>query len=94
MVADGTWIAFTSGSERPRSVHVMHADGTDETVREGGTPTADGPPFDCWEVWAPDATELLAVCGPWTIIPMDGSEPRRLTIPPETATIDWQRIAP
>jgi len=45
-------------------------------------------------VWAPDATELLAVCGPWTIIPMDGSEPRRPTIPPETATIDWQRIAP
>src|SRR5829696_1545421 len=58
---------------------------------EGGTRTADGPPYDCWEVWAPDATELLAVCGPWTIIPMDGSEPRRLTIPPETATIDWQR---
>ena len=90
---DRTWISFTSGGELPsRSVHIIHPDGTGERVILNGS-IPDGP-FACGETWAPDATALIAVCGPWMLVPINGGDPHPLHVPAGTNVIDWQRVAP
>ena len=91
---DGAGISFgTDDSPTYGSVHHIHpwqTDGKQITVlpsagHQGGS--------DCWAPFSPDAKYLIAVCGPWILVPLDDpTKARPLPIPDGATQVDWQRI--
>lgn len=85
---DGKWIAFTWRGADGRRIGIIRPDGSDQRLLTAG-PTDEGPS------WAASSRELLfqrndAAGRPGLCrITLDGSEPRKMTIPQDGSDPDW-----
>jgi TolB protein len=88
---DGKLIAFTHRDVYGRRIGVMNADGTGEKLLTRG-PNDEGPS------WAPSSRELIfqrtdAAGRPGLYrLSLDGSQPRRMTIPQDGSDPDWSGV--
>ena len=88
---DGSLIAFTRRGQDGRRIGVVKPDGTGERVLTSG-------PSDEGASWAPSSRKLLfqriAANGRTGLyrITLDGSEPRRMTIPEDGSDPDWSGV--
>jgi TolB protein len=88
---DGKLIAFTHRDGYGRRIGTMNADGSDEKLLTTG-PNDEGPS------WAPSSRELIfqrtdATGRPGVYrLSLDGSQPRRMTIPQDGSDPDWSGV--
>ncbi|HWJ37805.1 MAG TPA: Tol-Pal system protein TolB, partial [Sphingomicrobium sp.] len=88
---DGNWIAFTRRAQDGRRIGIMKPDGTGERVLTTG-PSDEGPS------WAASSREILFQRADGTgrsglyRISLDGSAPRRMTIPQDGSDPDWSGV--
>ena len=89
---DGEWIAFTRRGSDGRRIGIIKADGTGERSLTTG-PGDEGPS------WAASSREILfqrtAADGRTGLyrVALDGSEPRKMTIPQDGSDPDWSGVA-
>jgi TolB protein len=88
---DGEWIAFTRRGSDGRRIGIMKADGTGERLLTSG-PMDEGPS------WAASSRELVfqrtdasGVTGLYRVT-LDGSQPRRMSIPQGGSDPDWSGV--
>jgi TolB protein len=88
---DGQWIVFTQRSSGGRRIGIIKPDGSGERELTNG-PGDEGPS------WAPSGREILFqradVTGRSRLyrVALDGSEPRRMTIPQDGSDPDWSGV--
>jgi TolB protein len=88
---DGNWIAFTRRGQDGRRIGIMKPDGTGETVLTTG-PGDEGPS------WAASSREVVFQRTDGTgrsaiyRVALDGSTPRRMTIPQDGSDPDWSGV--
>jgi TolB protein len=88
---DGEWIAFTRRGQDGRRIGIVKPDGTGERTLTNG-------PGDEGASWAASSRELIfqriGAGGRSTLyrVTLDGSEPRRMTIPQDGSDPDWSGV--